>query len=117
MLDYPALRAVAAVVQTGGFEKAARILNVTPSAVSQRVKQLEELLGTVLIERGSPCVATEHGEWLCRHMDNVGMLEGELFEQLPGLVDPNERRQRTTLNIVTTPIALEPGSWRPRRTS
>ena len=44
MLDYPALRAVAAVVQTGGFEKAARVLNVTPSAVSQRVKQLEERL-------------------------------------------------------------------------
>ena len=62
MLDYPALRAVAAVVQTGGFEKAARVLNVTPSAVSQRVKQLEERLGTVLIERGSPCVATEQGE-------------------------------------------------------
>ena len=77
MLDYPALRAVAAVVQTGSFEKAARVLNVTPSAISQRVKQLEERLGAVLIERGSPCIATEQGEWLCRHMDNVGMLEGD----------------------------------------
>jgi LysR family transcriptional regulator, chromosome initiation inhibitor len=109
MLDYPALRAVAAVVQTVGFEKAARILNVTPSAVSQRVKQLEERLGTILIERGSPCVATEHGEWLCKHMDNVGMLEGQLFEQLPGLVDPNEPRQRTTLNIATNADSL--GTW------
>jgi hypothetical protein len=70
MLDYSALRAVAAVVQTGGFEKGARVLNVTPSAISQRVKQLEERLGTVLIERGSPCVATEQGEWLCRHMES-----------------------------------------------
>ena len=88
MLDYPALRAVSTVVQTGSFEKAARVLNVTPSAVSQRVKQLEERLGIVLIERGSPCVATKQGEWLCRHMENVGMLEGELFERLPGLIDP-----------------------------
>jgi LysR family transcriptional regulator (chromosome initiation inhibitor) len=109
MLDYPALRAIAAVVQTGSFEKAARVLNVTPSAVSQRVKQIEERLGTILIERGSPCLATEHGEWLCRHIDNVGMLEGELFEQLPGLVDPNEPRPRTTLNIATNADSL--GTW------
>ena len=75
MLDYPAMRAAALVVQTGSFEKAAQALHVTPSAVSQRVKQLEERLGVVLIVRGNPCVATEKGEWLCRHMDHVGMLE------------------------------------------
>ena len=48
MLDYAALRAVAAVVQTGSFDRAARQLAVTPSAISQRVKQLEERLGAVL---------------------------------------------------------------------
>lgn len=53
MLDYSALRAVAAVVRTGSFEKAAGLLNVSPSAVSQRVKQLEERLGVVLIVRGA----------------------------------------------------------------
>src|SRR6478609_2904610 len=107
MLDYPALRAVSTVVQTGSFEKAARVLSVTPSAVSQRVKQLEERLGIVLIERGSPCVATKQGEWLCRHMENVGMLEGELFERLPGLVD--HLRQRTTLNVAVNADSL--GTW------
>jgi len=50
MIDCSALRAVAMVVQTGSFEKAARALNVTPSAISQRVKHLEERLGAVLIE-------------------------------------------------------------------
>src|SRR6476661_5416795 len=109
MLDYPALRAVSAVVQAGSFEKAARVLNVTPSAVSQRVKQIEERLGIVLIERGSPCVATEQGEWLCRHMENVGMLEGELFGRLPGLVDPTEPTQRTTLSVATNADSL--GTW------
>ena len=43
MLDYSALRAVATVVQTGSFEKAAGVLNVTPSAVShdgrERIQQ------------------------------------------------------------------------------
>ncbi|AUX79204.1 MULTISPECIES: LysR family transcriptional regulator ArgP [Sinorhizobium] len=109
MLDYSALRAVTAVVQTGSFEKAAGVLNVTPSAVSQRVKQLEERLGVVLIARGNPCTATEKGEWLCRHMENVGMLEGELLAHLPALVGPGERRQRVTLNIATSADSL--GTW------
>ena len=109
MLDYPALHAVSAVVQTGSFEKAAGVLSVTPSAVSQRVKQLEERLGVVLIERASPCRATEQGEWLCRHMENVGMLEGELFEHLPALIDPAKPTQRTTLHIATNADSL--GTW------
>ena len=75
MIDYPAARAVAMVVQTGSFEAAARALNVTPSAISQRVRQLEERLGAVLIERGAPCTATEQGAWLCRHIEHVGILE------------------------------------------
>ncbi|MGR4843179.1 LysR family transcriptional regulator ArgP [Rhizobium sp. LARHSG275] len=109
MLDYPALRAVATIVQTGSFERAATVLNVTPSAISQRVKQLEERLGVVLIVRGTPCTATEKGEWLCRHMENVSMLEAELFGQLPALVDPDEPRQRVTLQIATNADSL--GTW------
>ena len=53
MLDYPGLQALAAVVREGSFERAARALHVTPSAVSQRVKLLEERLGRVLVVRGS----------------------------------------------------------------
>ncbi|MCA1367131.1 LysR family transcriptional regulator ArgP [Bradyrhizobium sp. BRP14] len=109
MLDYSALRAVSAVVQTGSFEKAAGLLHVTPSAVSQRVKQLEERLGIVLVARGNPCTATEKGEWLCRHMENVGMLEAELFEHLPALVDPAGPEQRVTLHIATNADSL--GTW------
>ncbi|OLP61669.1 transcriptional regulator ArgP [Xaviernesmea oryzae] len=85
MFDYPALAAVAAVVETGSFERAARKLSVTPSAISQRVRQLEERLGLVLIQRGAPCKATEKGAWLCRHMEHVGMLEATLLKSLPGL--------------------------------
>lgn len=106
MLDYSALRAVAAVVQSGSFEKAAGLLGVTPSAVSQRVKQLEERLGTVLIARGNPCTATDTGEWLCRHMENVGMLESELLHQLPALAPPDETRKAVTLHIATNADSL-----------
>jgi LysR family transcriptional regulator, chromosome initiation inhibitor len=109
MIDYPAASAVAAVVRTGSFEKAAQALNVTPSAISQRVKLLEERLGVVLIERGTPCTATEKGEWLCRHMEHVGMLETELTEHLPGLIDPAAPSQRVTLVIATNADSL--GTW------
>ena len=109
MLDYAAFRAVAMVVQTGSFEKAALALRVTPSAISQRVKQLEERLGAVLILRGQPCTATEKGEWVCRHMEHVGMLEMELFDQLPALIAPDEPGQRVTLHIATNADSL--GTW------
>lgn len=107
MIDYPSMRAVALIAQTGSFEAAARALNVTPSAVSQRVRQLEERLGAVLIERGNPCTATETGAWLCRHMDHVAMLERDLMQHLPGLAPPQP--ERVTLNIATNADSL--GTW------
>jgi LysR family transcriptional regulator (chromosome initiation inhibitor) len=109
MLDYPALRAVAMVVQTGSFEKAAAALRITPSAVSQRVKQLEERLGTVLIIRGNPCVATSKGAWLCRHVEHVGLLEQELLAQLPVLSGADAPQSRVTLHLATNADSL--GTW------
>lgn len=109
MLDYPALQAVSLVVRTGSFDKAAQALNVTPSAVSQRVKQLEERLGTVLIVRGQPCIATERGEWLCRHIEQVGLLEGELLTRLPALAEPGLPQRRVTLRIAANADSL--GTW------
>lgn len=108
-MDYAGLRAVAMVVQTGSFEKAALALHVTPSAISQRVKQLEERLGAVLVLRGNPCTATEKGEWVCRHMEHVGMLESELFSQLPALLSSDEVSSRVTLHIATNADSL--GTW------
>lgn len=109
MIDYAAVRAVAAVVRTGSFERAAASLNVTPSAVSQRVKHLEERLGAVLIERGAPCTATEKGLSLCRHMERVGMLEKDLMEHLPELSGSDGSAQRVTLNVATNADSL--GTW------
>ncbi|QYC12339.1 LysR family transcriptional regulator ArgP [Brevundimonas nasdae] len=84
MLDYPSLAAVAAVVRTGSFDAAAQALAVTPSAVSQRVKGLEERLGAPLIVRGSPCTATEAGMRLCAHFNQVALLEHDLLTDEPG---------------------------------
>lgn len=78
MLDYISLAAVATVIQEGSFERAAERLGVTPSAVSQRVRGLEERLGTILVVRGQPCTATTQGSALCAHFDRVRLLEADL---------------------------------------
>jgi LysR family transcriptional regulator (chromosome initiation inhibitor) len=109
MIDYTALRVLHAVVQSGSFEKAAALLNVTPSAVSQRVKLLEERVGAALVVRGTPCVATEKGNQLCSHMENVGILEHDLFKELPSLADTHGLQQRVTLRIATNADSL--GTW------
>jgi LysR family transcriptional regulator (chromosome initiation inhibitor) len=109
MLDYASLAAVAAVVREGSFERAARVLNVTTSAISQRVKQLEERLGSVLIVRGQPCTATDKGRLLCRHVDQVGLLEQELRATLPKLGPTGVQEDRITLRIAVNADSL--GTW------
>ncbi len=85
MLDYASLAAVAAVAREGSFEKAAQALGVTPSAVSQRVKGLEERIGAILLTRGVPCRPTAIGAKLCAHVEQVRLLEGQVVQDLPGL--------------------------------
>jgi LysR family transcriptional regulator, chromosome initiation inhibitor len=107
MMDYAALTALAAVVREGSFEKAAAALGVTPSAVSQRVKALEERLGTVLVVRGQPCVATSTGARLCAHAERVRLLEGEMVEDLPGLAASSAGP--VTLRVAVNADSL--GTW------
>jgi LysR family transcriptional regulator (chromosome initiation inhibitor) len=82
MINYDHLSALAAIVRTGSFEKAAQQLGVTPSAVSQRVKLLEERVGAALVVRGQPNTATPAGARLCRHAEDVGLLERALRADL-----------------------------------
>uniref|UniRef100_UPI003138442A LysR family transcriptional regulator n=1 Tax=Variovorax sp. YR752 TaxID=1884383 RepID=UPI003138442A len=85
-IDSRQLAAFAAVLREGSFDAAARTLHVTPSAISQRIKALEERLGRVLIRRGSPCVATEAGESLQRHAQQLQLLEAQALAPF-GLAD------------------------------
>lgn len=80
MLDYPALAALAEIVRCGSFEQAAAALHVTPSAISQRIRRLEERTGSVLIDRGPPVAATAQGLRLAAHLDQVRLLESGLAE-------------------------------------
>lgn len=76
------VRALAAIVDTGSFELAARTLHLTPSAVSQRVRALESSVGQVVVRRVHPCTATEAGGVLMRLARQVELLEEESYDLL-----------------------------------
>lgn len=103
-LDSRQLAAFAAVLREGSFDAAARALHVTPSAVSQRIKALEERLGRVLIRRGSPCVATGPGESLQRHVQQLQLLEAQALAPF-GLV-PQGSTARATAAHRPAPLPL-----------
>ena len=108
MLDYAGLEALAAVLREGSFDRAARKLHVTPSAISQRIKLLEERLGQVLVMRGAPCTGTEAGRRLCLHVEQVALLENELRRNNPELV-PEGQVARPTLKLAVNADSLN--SW------
>jgi len=76
----PQLTAFAAVLDEGSFDGAARRLSLTPSAISQRIKALEDRLGQVLILRQSPCTATAAGKQLLRSVQQMRLLEAEALD-------------------------------------
>lgn len=78
MIDYRGLQALAMVIEHGGFERAARHLFITQSAVSQRVKHLEAQIGQPVLMRTSPPKATAMGQRLHSHWQQVQLLESGL---------------------------------------
>ena len=82
MLDYRLIQALALVIQEGGFEKAARKLHLTQSAVSQRVRLLEERVGRILLIRSSPPRPTAPGREILRHYHQVAVLEKGLLDSM-----------------------------------
>ena len=76
---------------------------MTPSAVSQRIRLLEERVGCALVVRGQPCRATDTGRRLCQHVDRVRLLEQELQGTLPALAPKGVTR-------VALPIAVNADS-------
>ncbi|MFG2099134.1 LysR family transcriptional regulator ArgP [Micromonospora echinaurantiaca] len=107
-LDSAQLRTLAAVVAEGSFEAAARLLHITPSAVSQRVKALEETVGQVLVRRTRPCAATEAGRPLLRLAGQLALLEREALADARG---PLTGGGRTRVAVVVNADSL--ATWFP----
>jgi LysR family transcriptional regulator (chromosome initiation inhibitor) len=88
-VDVDQLRALAAAVEHGSLDAAARVLHVTPSAVSQRLRALEAATGQVLLVRSRPARPTSAGETLIRTARQVDLLLADAARELsPGGARP-----------------------------
>jgi LysR family transcriptional regulator (chromosome initiation inhibitor) len=100
-LVHPQLSAFLAVLEEGSFDAGAKRLAVTASAISQRIKALEDRLGQVLVVRASPCRPTPAGERLLRRVRPMQALEAE------ALADFMPAEQARTVAIAVNTDSLE----------
>jgi LysR family transcriptional regulator (chromosome initiation inhibitor) len=84
MTHFPSeqLLTFATVLSEGTLDAAARMLHITPSAVSQRLKALEQSAGRVLLQRSNPVQATEAGEVVLRLARQLAQLEADAGREL-----------------------------------
>ncbi len=82
MLDFRQLQALATVIEEQSFDRAAKRLFLTQSAISQRIKQLEESTGQLLLIRSQPLKLTSAGQQFQRHYHQVSLLQSELLNSL-----------------------------------
>jgi LysR family transcriptional regulator (chromosome initiation inhibitor) len=78
-IDPRRAEAFVAAVDSGSLEGAAALLNVTPSAISQRIAALEQELGSPLLVRTRPCRPTAPGMRLLQFLRRRALLEAEFF--------------------------------------
>ncbi|MCU1728938.1 LysR family transcriptional regulator ArgP [Pseudomonas sp. 7P_10.2_Bac1] len=99
MFDYKLLSALAAVVEQAGFERAAQVLGLSQSAISQRIKLLEARVGQPVLVRATPPSPTDIGRRLLNHVQQVRLLERDLQSVVPALDDEGlPERLRIALN-------------------
>ena len=99
--DPAALECLAAIVEEGGFERAAQRLNVTQSAVSQRLRALEAQVGSVRIVRSRPLRPTSAGQLLLKHTKQMRLLRADLERDLQELAPsaPGGTREDERISI------------------
>lgn len=81
MLDYRALHCLSEVIRFGSFERGAQALNLTQSAVSQKIKRLENNVSGPVLIRTKPLRATPLGEQLLAHFHKISVLEEQLYSR------------------------------------
>jgi LysR family transcriptional regulator (chromosome initiation inhibitor) len=72
------------VIELGSLDGAAERLHVTPSAVSHRIKALEQRVGQVLVVQEKPCTATAAGIPPLRLAAQTALLETEALAEMGG---------------------------------
>lgn len=89
-IPFDLARTVAVTVDEGTLEAAARTLHITPSAVSQRIKALEERLGRVLLVRSKPVRVTESGAAVVRLARQMMLLERDALTAVGADDEPGQ---------------------------
>ncbi|BDH67000.1 MULTISPECIES: LysR family transcriptional regulator ArgP [Streptomyces] len=97
-LPFEQVRTLLAVVDEGTFDAAAKVLHVTPSAVSQRIKALEQSTGRVLLMRTKPARPTESGQTVVRYARQLAALEREVRAGLGVAEDGSPARLPIAVN-------------------
>lgn len=103
------LETLVAVVDEGGFEAAARRLQISAPAVSQRIRALELAVGRSLLQRTVPPVATEPGERLLPVARRLVLLSAEA-QAAVGLEGPGGANGGPGPHLVTLPLAVNSDS-------
>ncbi|RYF68120.1 MAG: LysR family transcriptional regulator ArgP [Comamonadaceae bacterium] len=109
--DPAALECLAAIVEEGGFERAAQRLNVTQSAVSQRLRALEAQVGSVLIVRSRPLKPTSAGQLLLKHTKQLRLLRADLERDLQELAPSSQGSGREDERISIAINADSIATW------
>ncbi|MFC3530566.1 LysR family transcriptional regulator ArgP [Vogesella facilis] len=99
-LDPRQSEAFQAAASSGSFDSAASALHITPSALSQRIRALEESLGKPLLVRSRPCRPTREGQLLLQHLQRAALLEADLAASFAG----------SDAELLSIPLALNADS-------
>ena len=97
LLDPAALESLAALAEAGSFERAAQLLSITQSAVSQRLRALETQVGQLLVVRSRPLRMTEPGKVLLRYARQLQALRADAAREL-GATQTREERLPIAIN-------------------
>ena len=109
--DPDALECLAAIIEEGGFERAAQRLSITQSAVSQRLRALEAQVGTVLIVRSRPLKPTPAGQLMLKHAKMQRLLRADLEKDLKELAPSSTGNGREEERISVAINADSIATW------
>lgn len=111
--DAEHLHTLLAVIDAGSFDDASIDLGITPSAVSQRIKALENKVGAVLLVRSRPVNVTEHGAKVLRYARQIASLSAEFSQE----VDASSMQKLSigvnadSLSTWFSPVLAELSQW------
>lgn len=121
VLDIAPLRSLAAVADCGGFHRAAAVLHMTQSAVSQHVRRIEAVVGGPVVERSGRGVAfTELGHRVLGHARGIlaahdaALADLGAAEERVLLVGATEHGADVMLPALTAALGERLPNWRLR---